>query len=162
MAEDTTDSDTSTPRSGEGAEQCSAACGGPASHGDWDLSGNGRAVEDYVAQAREFLERSRIYLADGHLHQASEKGWGAAAHMAKAVALSQGWEYSKHADFHFVMHNVWQQTGIDRVRPLLAVADHLHGNFYQRKRFLNADAISADLDDVTELVELLTPLTAAV
>ncbi len=137
-----------------------AACGGAAVHGDWHLAGNGRAVEDYVAQAREFLEHSRIYLADGHLHQASEKGWGAAAHMTKAVALTQGWEYSKHADFHFVMDNVWRRLGNNRIRPLFAVADHLHGNFYQRKRFLNADAIRADLEDVAELVDLLTPLTA--
>ncbi|MCY4455272.1 MAG: hypothetical protein OXC56_03050 [Chloroflexi bacterium] len=47
-------------------------------------------VADYAAQAREFLTRSREYLAAGDLHQASEKGWGAAAHMAKAVAAAQG------------------------------------------------------------------------
>lgn len=53
---------------GGGRTEDVAACGGPAVHGDWYLGGNSRAVEDYVNQAREFLEYSRIYLADGHLH----------------------------------------------------------------------------------------------
>ena len=44
------------------------------------------AVADYRQQARVFLNESRQYLAEGDLHQASEKGWGAAAWMAKAVA----------------------------------------------------------------------------
>ena len=35
-------------------------------------------VADYLYQAWDFLEKSRKYLAEGDLHQASEKGWGAA------------------------------------------------------------------------------------
>ena len=38
-------------------------------------------VGDYRSQAWEFLAKSKQYLADGDLHQASEKGWGAAAHV---------------------------------------------------------------------------------
>ena len=48
------------------------------------------AVADHVNQAREFLAKSREYLAQGDLHQASEEGWGAAAHMVKAVAIGPG------------------------------------------------------------------------
>ena len=51
------------------------------------------AAGDYRQQARNFLGKSREYLAEGDLHQASEKGWGAAAWMAKAVAETRGWEY---------------------------------------------------------------------
>ena len=54
------------------------------------------ATADYRQQARQFLAKSREYLGEGDLHQASEKGWGAAAWMAKAVATAQGWEYSRH------------------------------------------------------------------
>ena len=52
-------------------------------------------VADHAAQAREFLTQAREHVAADHLHQASEKGWGAAAHMAKAVAAAHGWEYEK-------------------------------------------------------------------
>lgn len=64
------------------------------------------AVETYAKQSRTFLQKSRDYLASGDLHQASEKGWGAAAHMAKAVATARGWEYERHRDFSIVLNNV--------------------------------------------------------
>ena len=117
------------------------------------------AIEDYVAQAREFLNASRGYLADGHLHQASEKGWGAAAHMAKAVALAQGWQYDTHAHFSVVLNQAWRRIGDDRIRALRATANDLHGNYYRRKRHLSAQEIGADLDSVTELIDILEPLT---
>lgn len=130
-------------------------------HGDWLLTGTDRAAADYVAQAREFLERSRIYLAEGQLHQASEKGWGAAAHMAKAVAITQGWEYSRHADFHVVMHNAGRRLGHVSILPLKTVAEDLHANFYRRRRFLEAETIDLELDTVAELLDALAPLTTS-
>jgi len=116
-------------------------------------------VEDYAQQSLQFLERAREYVAAGDLHQASEKAWGAAAHMAKAVAAAQGWEYDKHRDFSHVLNNAWQLTGNDQIRSLRATANDLHGNYYRRRRFLNAEAIAADIESVAELVDLLAPLT---
>ena len=118
------------------------------------------AVADYETQAREFLAKGRQYLADGDLHQASEKGWGAAAHMAKAVAEAQGWQYDRHADFSRVMNQAVLMTGNDRLSDLRGRANDLHGNYYERKRFLNAELIGRDLASMAELVELLAPLTA--
>ncbi len=116
-------------------------------------------VNDYASQSREFLRRSREYLAAGDLHQASEKGWGAAAHMAKAVAAANGWPYERHADFSTVLNNVWLATRNDRVRQLRSSPNELHGFYYVRKRFLNAEVIAADIEDVAELINLLEPLT---
>ena len=118
------------------------------------------AVNDYEAQAREFLAKGREYLAAGDLHQASEKGWGAAAHMAKAVAVAQGWQYRRHPDFSVVMNQAALLTGNDRLRDLRGRANDLHGNYYERKRFLDAETISTDLESMAELLELLAPLTA--
>ena len=44
----------------------------------------------------EFLAAARACLAEGDLLQASEKGWGAAARMVKAVAETRGWRHSSH------------------------------------------------------------------
>ena len=118
------------------------------------------AVTDYETQAREFLARGRDYLAAGELHQASEKGWGAAAHMAKAVAVAQGWRYDRHPDFSRVMNEASRLTGNDRLRDLRARANDLHGNYYERKRFLDAESIGKDIESMAELLELLSPLTA--
>ena len=117
-------------------------------------------VADYAAQAREFLAKAREYLAADDLHQASEKGWGAASHMAKAVAAAQGWEYETHADFSVVLNRAWRLSGEDLLPGLRAVANDLHGNYYRRKRHLDAAAIGRDIDRMAELLELLAPLAA--
>ena len=116
-------------------------------------------IENYRLQSREFLAKSRAYLADDDLHQASEKGWGAAAWMAKAVATAQEWPYDRHEHFTEVLYQVSKLTGDDRAIPLRRTANELHGNFYQRKRFLHTDVIAAALDEVATLLDLLEPLT---
>ena len=117
------------------------------------------SIEDYRLQSREFLEKSQHYLADDDLHQASEKGWGAAAWMTKAVAVAQGWQYDKHEHFGEVLYQAGKLTGEQRLNDLRKTANDLHGNFYQRKRFLHADLIAASLDEVATLLDLLEPLT---
>ena len=117
------------------------------------------AVEDYRRQARHFLVKSREYLAEGDLHQASEKGWDAAAWMAKAVATAQGWEYERPEQFSVVLNNANGLTGDDRLGGLCSITSELHKNFYTRKRFLNADIIGENVDSVADLLDLLEPLT---
>ena len=114
---------------------------------------------DYATQAHEFLAESRQYLSVGKLHQASEKGWGAAAHMTKAVAVAQGWEYATHADFSSVLNQARRLTGNARIPDLRGRANDLHTNYYRRKRHLDADAIGEDIEAVAELLTLLAPLT---
>ena len=117
------------------------------------------AVADYRKQARDFLVKSREYLADDDLHQASEKGWGAAAWMAKAVAEAQGWEYERHDQFNNVLNNARAATGNDRLPRLSRIANRLHRNFYTRRRFLDANSIGQNLDFISEMLDALEPLT---
>ena len=117
------------------------------------------AVVDYRQQSRTFLAKSRDYLAEGDLHQAAEKGWGAAAWMAKAVAEAQGWQYRKHEEFFTVMYQAEALAGDARVNNLRSVANELHGFFYTRRMFLRADAIGRGLDQMELLLDILQPLT---
>ena len=117
------------------------------------------AVADYQLQAREFLAKAREYLAADDLHQASEKGWGAAAWMAKAVAEVQGWRYSEHAEFAVVCRNASDLTGNERLLDLSNTAYGLHRNYYTRKMFLSGRTIARDLDQMAELLDVLEPLT---
>ena len=117
------------------------------------------SVADYREQSREFLARGRGYLENGDLHQAAEKGWGAAAWMAKAVAESRGWRYTKHDQFFDVMHRARQLSGDARLRTLSDTANTLHGYYYTRKRFLDALSIGERLDDMQLLLDILQPLT---
>lgn len=79
--------------------------------------------------------------------------------MAKAVAEAHGWQYDRHADFSRVMNQAILLTGNDRLRELRGIPNDLHGNYYVRKRFLDAEIIRRDLDSISELVTLLAPLT---
>ena len=117
------------------------------------------AVEDYRQQAHAFLGRAREYLAADDLHQASEKGWGAAAWMAKAVAVTHGWQYENHAQFGVVLRNANALRRNGRLRLLSEVAYGLHRSYYTRKLFLDADTIGQSLDDMAELLGILEPLT---
>ncbi len=116
-------------------------------------------IADYRRQAREFLIKSRQYLAEDDLHQASEKGWGAAAWMAKAVAEAQGWEYKRHAHFNTVMYHAQDLAGDSRLDSLRALASELHGYFYTRKLHLRSDVISRGLDQMAILLDILEPFT---
>ena len=82
------------------------------------------AVADYRQQSRDFLMRGRAYLFNGDLHQASEKGWGAAAWMAKAVADAQGWQYKRHDEFFTVMYQAEDLSRDARLRNLWTMAKY--------------------------------------
>ena len=120
---------------------------------------NNNQVGAHAFQAREFLGKAQEYLAAGDLHQASEKVWGAAAHMAKAVALTQGWPYERHDQFHQVMNRARTLTSNDRIRSLHGRAERLHVNFYETREDLDQEAIKEDLADIAELLDILGSLT---
>ncbi len=115
-------------------------------------------VTDYRQQSREFLGKSREYLAAGDLHQAAEKGWGAAAWMAKAVAEAQGWEYRKHDQYFDVMYRAEELSGNTRLPGLWHVANTLHGFFYTRKMLLRPERIGRGLDQIETVMDILEPL----
>ncbi len=75
-------------------------------------------VSGYESLAREFPAKGRDCLAAGDRHQASEKGWGAASPMAKAVAAAQVREYDNHADFGSVPYRARVLTGNLRISEL--------------------------------------------
>ena len=119
----------------------------------------GNAVTDYRQQSREFMAKAREYLTVDDLHQASEKVWGAAAWMAKAVAEAQGWRYERHDEFFAVMYQAEGLSGDPRLPGLWHVANTLHGFFYTRKMFLRPDAIRQGLDQIETVLDILEPLT---
>ncbi len=118
----------------------------------------GDVVADHRARAAYFLQRGREFLAEGDLHQASEKGWGAAAHMVKAVAASYGFRYESHDEFDHVLEQASALARNDRIHDLGNAAHYLHRNYYKRKTFLKPDRIERNLDYVAELIRLLSPL----
>ena len=118
----------------------------------------GDVAKDHQQRAEYFLRKSHEFLNDGDLHQASEKGWGAAAHIVKAVAAAHGWRYESHDEFDAVLEQASTLGGNDRIHDLGNAAHYLHRNYYKRKALLYPDRIRRNLDNVGELISLLRPL----
>ncbi len=115
------------------------------------------AITEHVQLAKDFLERSKGYFAVGDFHQASEKGWGAAAHIIKAVAAANGWKYEHHDDFSNVVMNARQRYRQPRLREMSRAAEALHVNYYKRRELLSPDLIREDIADVERMVNVLLP-----
>ena len=116
------------------------------------------AADDYRQQAYTFLSSDQEYLADDDVHQASGKGRGAAAGMAKAVSVIHGQHYENHAEFGIVLRNASDLTGNDRLSELANIAYGLNRSYYTRRRFLSSRTIPPSLDRMAELLGTLEPL----
>lgn len=113
-------------------------------------------TETYAEAARHLLEQAVTELAQDDVRQASEKGWGAAAQMVKAVADNRGWEHRTHAGLFRVVSDLASETGDDEVRTLFHVANSLHINFYEN--WNTADNVRSALSDVARLLDKLEGL----
>ena len=113
-------------------------------------------TETYAEAARHLLAQAQGELEQGDVRQASEKGWGAAAQMVKAVAERRGWEHRTHAGLFRVISDLATETGDNEIRNLFHVANSLHINFYEN--WNTAENVRAALSDVERLLEKLSSL----
>ncbi len=112
--------------------------------------------QTYQQASRQLLAQGLSELEQGDTRQASEKGWGAAAQMVKAIAERRGWEHKSHADLHIVIRKLTDETGDDDIRRLFQVANSLHINFYEN--WEPAGSVRGGLDDVRRMLDKLEPL----
>lgn len=114
---------------------------------------------DHAAISAKFLRRSREYLANGNLLQASEKGWGAVAHAAKLFAESRdGLNYVGHEHLRDVVTEMGSVTNQhQQIRRWSETANRLHRNFYNDD--MDAPTIQTSLNDVEQFVNLARQLT---
>ena len=85
--------------------------------------------------------------------QASEKGWGAVAHLVKGIAESRGWGHSGNHDLYQVANRLADETGDAEIRVLFSVASALHSNFYEN--WMPKEMVADDLTQVKELLRRL-------
>ena len=108
--------------------------------------------------ATEFLVKARSYLGAGDLLQASEKGWGAAARMVKAVAEERGWRHGSHRDLYRAVDHISEELSDDHLQTLFTSANALHQNFYEG--WMTEVAVGKALTDVEEFAARLSDLIA--
>ena len=118
--------------------------------------GQPNAFDSYQSASRQLLAKADQEISEGDLLQASEKLWGAAAHMVKAVAQNRGWEHSSHRALYQVISRLVGETGDGELRDLFLIASQLHANFYEG--WLLPEDVEAEQPRVRELVRRLEAL----
>ena len=112
-------------------------------------------------QSRIFLVQAREELAKGDVPQASEKGWGAAAQMLKAIAQERGWRHRSHRDLYRINRALRLETGDPALSADYSAASSLHSNFYEieyesdtvEDYLLQAERLVARLEGLLEAVD---------
>lgn len=91
------------------------------------------------------------------LRQASEKGWGAAAQMVKAVSQRRGWRHNAHPLLTTNIDRLAGETGDNEMHDLFNAANQLHTNFYEDR--LGSEWVEFNLQQVSWLLDKLEPLS---
>ena len=110
----------------------------------------------YREDSRRLLDQARSELEDGDVRQASEKGWGAAAQMVKAIAEQRGWRHRGHGQLFEAVAVVAAETGDSDIDRLFELASGLHTNFYED--WYGAGRVQRGLADVESFLNKLEPL----
>ena len=113
-------------------------------------------AEEHSQISREFFDKASLALGEDDLLQASEKGWGAAAHMVKAVAEGRGWQHGGHRELYQAVNRLAQESSDSEIRVLFNSASALHSNFYEN--WMPTEMVEASLTEVRAFLEKLETL----
>ena len=110
----------------------------------------------YQAAASDFLGQAFLELDEGDLRQASEKGWGAAAQVVKAVAEKSGWEHRQHDDLFAAVDSLARELQDTEIFADFHAASSLHTNFYEG--WQTEQMVRQGISQVRRFVATLEPL----
>jgi hypothetical protein len=112
-----------------------------------------KLYEKYMQEAEEFLEK-KDYV------QASEKAWGAASQMVKALAAKEGRELRSHAALWDYVDELAEKLKDVELRHLWRTANVLHQNFCEncmppREVELSVKDVKAFLEKLRKVAEMV-------
>ena len=113
-------------------------------------------VEVYMKLSEKYLRDADDLLAKGDCIQASEKLWGSAALMVKAVATSRGTTILSHGELFSFVRKLGEEEKEPELRRLFSVASTLHQNFYEG--WLREDVIKEYSEDIKRFIVELKKL----
>ena len=114
-------------------------------------------VRHYLELNRKYLSEGESLLAKGDPVQASEKRWGAAAEMVKAVAAGRGVELRTHADLWMFITKLRDELNDPEITRLFSIAGMLHQNFYEASMTL--EAVKDSAESIKQFINKLEKLT---
>ena len=112
--------------------------------------------DQHAITSRELFVKAEEALTQDDLLQASEKGWGAAAHLVKSVAQRKNWRHDGHRELYQAVNRLAQETGDNQLRVLFGSASALHTNLYEN--WLPKEMVEAYLAQVGDFLRELEDL----
>ena len=106
--------------------------------------------ERYRRMSARYLKQAQDELAIGDLPQASEKYWGAATQLVKAIAEDRGWRHQAHALLSEIVDDLADETRDPELSDLFYAAGRLHINFYEHR--LSATRVAGGAERAAELM----------
>jgi uncharacterized protein (UPF0332 family) len=113
-------------------------------------------AEFHFKLAEKFLSEAEAFLSKGDYVEASEKAWGAAAQIVKALATREGREIRSHSGLWVYVNDLVKKTQDPELRRLWWAANLLHQNFYEN--FMTTEDVTLAVEDVKRFVEKLKKL----
>lgn len=112
----------------------------------------------YAAASVELANKAGEYLTAGDLRQASEKGWGAAAQMVKAVA--ENWKdadvvHGRHQDLRALVAGLATADREPDLDMMFQSAQTLRENFYENN--LSQYIVDLHLEQVSRFIAKIAP-----
>lgn len=116
-----------------------------------------KKVENYLKLNDKYLKEGDALLEKGDYVQASEKFWGAAAEVIKAIAAKREVDIRSHGEMHRFITALSKELNDSELLRCFASASALHQNFYEN--WLTPEMVVDYADAVKSLVEKLKKLT---
>jgi len=110
-------------------------------------------AELYLKLCEKYIREAEELLAKKEYARASEKAWGAAAQMVKALAAREGRELGSHAVLWEYVDELAERLGGAELRRLWRTANALHQNFYED--WMPPREVELSVRDVKALLEKL-------
>ena len=113
-------------------------------------------VENYLKLNDKYLREGDALLKKGDYVQASEKFWGAAAEVIKAIAAKREVDIRSHGEMHRFITTLSKETEDREFLRYFSLAGALHQNFYEN--WLTPEMVVDHSRAVKSLVEKLKKL----
>ena len=110
-------------------------------------------AEVHLKLSEKYLRDSEEFLTKKDLVQASEKAWGAAAQIVKALAAKEGKELRSHGELHRYVAELSKEKVDKEIMKFWFSATSLHQNFYEN--WFPEEAVRSAIEDVKNFIEKL-------
>ena len=110
-------------------------------------------AEIHLKLSEKYLRDAEKFLIKKDFIQASEKAWGAAAQIVKALAAKEGKELRSHGELHRYVAELSKEKDDKEIMKFWFSATSLHQNFYEN--WFPEEAVRSAMEDVKNFIEKL-------